>query len=120
MFYYLTLNLVVSKLDLPPTIYNYFATSRLSCLYLLPVSILAICTIIILLRLNCLCLSRRTVLNQCSMLNHIHVPDSIHYVFMTNHLIASSLLGLIAIRYLDQLSASLQYQYPLNERGLQG
>lgn len=116
MFYYLTLNLEVNKLDLPPNIYNYFATSRL---YLLPVSILAICTII-LLWLNCLCLSRRTVLNQCSVLNHIHVPDSIHYVFMTNHLIASSLLGLIAIRYLDQLSASLQYQYPLYERGLQG
>lgn len=72
---------------LPPNISNYFATSRLSCLYLFPVSIFAICTII-------LCLSRRTVLNQCSMLNHIHVPDSTHYVFMTNHLTASSLLGL--------------------------
>lgn len=82
------------KLDLPPNISNYFATSRLSCLYLLPVSILAICTIT-LLWLNCLCLSRRTVLNQCSMLNHIHGPDSIHYVFMTNHdVTASSLLGL--------------------------
>lgn len=118
MFYYLSLNLEVNKLDQSLNIYNYFATSRLSCLYLLPVSILAICTST-LLWLNCLCLSRRTVLNQCSMLNHIHVPDSIHYVFMTNHLIASSLLGLIAIRYLDHLSASLQYQYPLYERGLQ-
>lgn len=36
---------------------------------------------------NCLWLSRRTVLNHCSML--YHGPDSTHYVFMTNHLTAS-------------------------------